>query len=772
MKHVAVVGAGPVGSLAALALAERGCSVDLYERQPAPSSSTSVTSTASAGNTRSINLAISTRALTALEALTPRRHGGSGGDEEPTLADVVLASGIPMRARMIHHMPTTPAPSTSPRARPTQDKPAPIQVVLPAAVKIQQAAAPAQVPAATTEPPTTPAVEHSGSTAPPLFDSVGPAHEDEAQDSIPTPAHRRPSLSLQAAPPEAEEHLEVALDSQDYGIDPSSHCIHSVDRSRLSALLLSRAAAHPHINVIWGHALQDVRFLPAPGNGVELDFEHSHYVTSATAEQEGAQELVKEPTTARADLVLGCDGMHSVVRRALDAHQPLGVQQSYIDSAYLELHIPSPRRSEAEWPLSPHHLHIWPRHSFMLIALPNADRSFTCTLFAPYALFGASPPPSASDAKAKEHPLAGALSTPERALGFFRTYFPDALQLMGAQHVMHAISARATRPGRLGSVRLEGGMYHERGAGRAVLLGDAAHAMVPFYGQGLNCGLEDVRVLIETLETHGVLPFSSTTSDESRAQALEAYSRTRHPALCAILQLAQQNYEEMSHRVVSRTYLARKWLDGVLMRLLAPSSSSSSSSAAAAAARRLEEKVEVVLAADEEDGSSSSGSGTEDSHDSILLQKTMLKEARGSGGEKKPKSNSHDASSSSSSSVLDFSLAVLRSCFAPHVPSRLRLRRRSRHLTTSTPGAPKHHQVLFSPARSNTKAPTTATARSERALGRWKSLYTMVTFTNMPYDAVLRQAGVQDRIVSYVGVGLGVGLGLGLAGGIWGVMTR
>ncbi|KAE8257568.1 hypothetical protein A4X13_0g2275 [Tilletia indica] len=650
MERIAVVGAGPVGSLAAIALAERGCKVDLYERQPLLSSTTP-----SAGNTRSINLAISTRALTALASLTP-------SSQEETLADLVLANGIPMRARMIHHMPqavsNAQASSSSKAAAAGLDlrESGSVYVKLPPSVEKES-------------PRTRPEIQRRDSVA--VFDSIAPSPSSFTDISQP-----------QASTPSSPQDLaEIRLDSQDYGIDPLSHQIYSVDRSRLSQLLLARAEAHPAIRVRWGCVLQDVHF---EQDGVELKFEHT------TDGMEEKKEIIKE----RADMVIGCDGMHSVVRRSLNNYQPLDVSQTYIDSAYLELHIPAPRSTEeGGWPLSPNHLHIWPRNSFMLIALPNSDRSFTCTLFAPYVMFGSTPPPSTKTNS--NHPLAGALCEPSSALSLFRTYFPDALSLLGEDHLLQAIQARASRPGRLGSVLLRGGEYHERSGGRAVLLGDAAHAMVPFYGQGLNCGLEDVRVLIETLESEGVLPRRGGKGQERSkvAHALGVYSRKRHPALCAILRLAQQNYEEMSHRVVSRTYLARRWIDGVLMRLLAPGP----------------------------------GTGTV----------TVVGDTKGK--DRRVMNNT--------TTIIDLSLSLLRSFTS------------SSKLSTFPP----------TPTTSNKPTRTTTTAPSERALGAWKSLYTMVTFTNMPYDAVLAQAKRQDRIVSFASAGL-VGVGVvGLAVGVWGV---
>ena len=172
----------------------------------------------------------------------------------------------------------------------------------------------------------------------------------------------------------------------------------------------------------------------------------------------------------------------------------------------------------------------------MLIALPNLDGSFTCTLFAPFKMF------------------ASELSTKQGILTLFQEQFPDALPLIGQDKLVECLTTR--RPSALGSVQCD--PYHYKD--RAVLIGDAAHAMLPFYGQGLNCGFEDVRVIFDIIDGH-----------ESLEEALDTYTKQRHPDLVAILQLAEQNYREMAHSVVSWPYLLRKKLDGLLMSIL-PSS--------------------------------------------------------------------------------------------------------------------------------------------------------------------------------------------------------
>lgn len=211
--------------------------------------------------------------------------------------------------------------------------------------------------------------------------------------------------------------------------------------------------------------------------------------------------------------------------------------QEYIDCCYIELYIPPSKQYEAifngPFALAPDHLHIWPRHDYMLIALANADGSFTSTFFGPWSLVE-----SLGDSKG-------------RVRDFLLSNFPDAMTLMG---IDNAVSSFINHPkGALMCVECE--PYHVSG-GRAIILGDAAHSMVPFYGQGMNCGFEDVKVLMKLLD-----------SGIDRPKAFELYSQQRHKDLVAIITLAKNNYKEMSHDVTSKLFLLRKKLDTVLGRV-------------------------------------------------------------------------------------------------------------------------------------------------------------------------------------------------------------
>jgi kynurenine 3-monooxygenase len=161
--------------------------------------------------------------------------------------------------------------------------------------------------------------------------------------------------------------------------------------------------------------------------------------------------------------------------------------------------------------MPPNHLHIWPRGNFMLIALPNQDCSFTCTLFMPNEIFQR-------------------IKTPGQVIEFFEKYFYDAIDLIGKQHLIDCYFA--TKPSPLVSVKCS--PHHGQ---KCVLLGDAAHAMVPFYGQGMNCGFEDVVVFFELLDQYGF---------DRLGQVLGEYSKQRVPDAHSICDLAQRNYDEVS----------------------------------------------------------------------------------------------------------------------------------------------------------------------------------------------------------------------------------
>jgi len=173
----------------------------------------------------------------------------------------------------------------------------------------------------------------------------------------------------------------------------------------------------------------------------------------------------------------------------------------------------------------------------MFIAIPSSDGSFTCTLFLPSAHF---------TTLGRE---------PEKVPEFFDTHFPGVTSLIEPRELVNSFLKNPHLP----LISIKCSPYHFLDC--AVIVGDAAHAMVPFYGQGMNAGLEDIRILFESLDGH-----TGTTSNEdnvppSRAAALAEYSRIRAPDAHSINQLALQNYLEMRASVNSPIYKLRKWLE-------------------------------------------------------------------------------------------------------------------------------------------------------------------------------------------------------------------
>ncbi|KAH7699152.1 Protein KMO-1, partial [Aphelenchoides avenae] len=231
-----------------------------------------------------------------------------------------------------------------------------------------------------------------------------------------------------------------------------------------------------------------------------------------------------------ADLILACDGAFSAVRRSLMAYPLFQFSQEYIEHGYVELNI-LPKNNE--FALEPNVFHIWARGDFTLIALANMDKTFTVTIFAPFRLFDEQ------------------MSTPAQQVAFFKRYFPDAFPLLGQEHIVETFGR--VKPLPLVSVKCDPHAFGER----VLLVGDAAHAMVPFYGQGMNCGFEDCLVLSEVLKECG----------DDIPRALRTYSKRRVVDAHAINDLAMYNYNELKDLVNKFGYKMRKKFDLCMNRL-------------------------------------------------------------------------------------------------------------------------------------------------------------------------------------------------------------
>jgi kynurenine 3-monooxygenase len=233
-------------------------------------------------------------------------------------------------------------------------------------------------------------------------------------------------------------------------------------------------------------------------------------------------EDTAEETTREAEVVIGCDGSASSIRNEMLKLSRFNYSQQYLDYGYKELTISAGSRGEHL--IETHALHIWPRGNHMLIALPNIDGTFACILFLPF---------EGVDSFTS-------LTTRVQVLQFFESRFPDAIPLMPQLADNYFANPTGTM------VTIKCSPWHV--GGRALLLGDAAHAIVPFFGQGLNCGFEDCACLMELLDRYG--------SDWPRVFA--EFETARRVNTDAIADMAIENFTEMRDRVADSRFLFRK----------------------------------------------------------------------------------------------------------------------------------------------------------------------------------------------------------------------
>lgn len=295
-----------------------------------------------------------------------------------------------------------------------------------------------------------------------------------------------------------------------YDVDPQK-CIYSIGRAALNATVIEAALRYPNVRVCFDHKC----------TGVSLD--------SATARLSNGET----PANARGDAVIGVDGAYSAVRGSLgEKLAEFDYEERYLEHGYKELTIPP--AEDGSWRLEQKALHIWPRRSFMMIALPNPDASFTCTLFL----------------QLKGRRSFAALHRDEDVRRFFDQEFPDAVPLMPTL----LDEFRENPTGSLVTIRCAPWYYRDKVA----LVGDAAHAVVPFYGQGMNAAFEDCVVLDECL----------TKWPDNRGRAFLEYFQLRKPNTDALADLAVQNFVEMRDKTASRVFRAKKRLDHFLEAIL------------------------------------------------------------------------------------------------------------------------------------------------------------------------------------------------------------
>lgn len=300
------------------------------------------------------------------------------------------------------------------------------------------------------------------------------------------------------------------LTAQPYGA--AGQAIYSVNRDRLNRTLLDLLEARPGVRLRFGQQLQRL----------DLAGRTLHLLDVATG------RAYDEPYGQ----LFGADGAFSAVRGALQRTDRFDYSQTYLEYGYKELTIEA--GPGGAWALEKNALHIWPRGQYLMIALPNLDGSFNATLFFPY-----------------EGPESfAALPDAAAVTAFFADVFPDAVPLMP-----RLADEFFTNPtGSLVTVRC----YPWRYAADVLLLGDAAHAIVPFYGQGMNVGFEDCTVLDGLLAQYG---------DDAWPVVLDAFERQRKPNADAMADLALYNFVEMRDRVGDPRFLLQKRIENKIAAL-------------------------------------------------------------------------------------------------------------------------------------------------------------------------------------------------------------
>jgi kynurenine 3-monooxygenase len=289
---------------------------------------------------------------------------------------------------------------------------------------------------------------------------------------------------------------------QPYSAD-GRRAINSISRAELNASLLDAAESTP---------------------GVRLRF--SQRVTGVA----GGRLLIDGEPGDPAGVLLACDGAYSAVRGSLDG---IECDQDFLEHGYKELTVPP--APDGDFALDPDALHIWPRGTLMMIALPNLDRSFTCTLFWPKDDFAA-------------------LGTPEKVRAHFEAHYRDVAGLMPdltADFARNPVGSLVTVRGRP--------WVRDTGGALVALVGDAAHAIVPFFGQGANCAFEDCIEIDRCLEETG--------GRWDRALAL--YQERRKPNTDVIAEMALDNFVEMRDRVSSPVHRLKRSAQHALERRLA-----------------------------------------------------------------------------------------------------------------------------------------------------------------------------------------------------------
>ena len=291
---------------------------------------------------------------------------------------------------------------------------------------------------------------------------------------------------------------------QPYGKD--NQAIYSVSRADINMKLMDLAEQQENVNIQFNKKCTLIN-----RKDLAITFEDN---------------LTKETSNSSADLLFGADGAFASSRLSIQLQSDrFEYNQHYIDCGYKELIIPAGKNGE--FLLDKNSLHIWPRGSFMMIALPNPDGNFTCTLFLPF----------------EGEKSFSNLKTDKQVEDFFKSEFSDAFTLMPTLISDFKTNATAS----LVTVKCSPWVFDNK----IGLIGDAAHAIVPFYGQGMNCGFEDCVVLNELIEKH----------NDDWDIIFPEYEQLRKPDGDAIADLAIANFVEMRDKTADPKFILQKKIE-------------------------------------------------------------------------------------------------------------------------------------------------------------------------------------------------------------------
>lgn len=328
-------------------------------------------------------------------------------------------------------------------------------------------------------------------------------------------------------PQRVVHHVDGSVSYQPYGTKSEHHLL-SIPRDTLHRTLLNQAESSG-ARLFFGHECI----------GANPKLARATFVVNG--------DVIRE---VKADVLIGCDGTNSTVRHEMSRHGArMHVSQEYIAHGYVELKMPpTPTGKHAllhtlrdsRVPESfDHGLHVWPRGHFMLLAQPNVDRSYTTSLFMPLVSENSNQP-------SFQH-----LRTAEDVSTFFQQHFSDAAKLLPQM----TTDFLATSPSSLRTLKCF--PYHY---GRSVLIGDSAHTMVPFYGQGINCSFEDVRAFFDVFDRH----VKKNEPGVAIGKVLEEFTRIRRGPSDAITALSLANLRELTSHSGEKSYHIRSHLERML----------------------------------------------------------------------------------------------------------------------------------------------------------------------------------------------------------------